>query len=124
MTEPTVVSFSASSSLIFMLNSFSRAMKVSSTSRESRPRSLEKEAEFTRADSSTPNFSWKMVLILDDMVSFLLITLLIINFFKVCHRQDQSGGTVILLMQIYKLYNGCRCLLLFLPRTILSFTIN
>ena len=76
-----MVNFSASSSDIFILKAFSISMKASSTSRESRPRSLEKDADSTRADSSTPNFSWIMVLTLAAMPDFLLVSVLIINFF-------------------------------------------
>src|SRR6185437_7846057 len=116
MTEPTVLSFSASSSLIFRLNSFSSDIKVSSTSSESRPRSSEKDALSTIADCSTPNFSWMIVFTLSAIVGFLLITEFIIYIFdfqvrpsdSACHWQDQSG-----LMQRY--YNAGGVLLLFLP---------
>ena len=82
MTDPTVVNFSASSSLILMPNSFSSAMNVSITSRESSPRSLVKEAEGIIADCSNPSFSEKMVLTFAAIPDLSTIVF-IINYFEV-----------------------------------------
>src|SRR5262245_12929454 len=63
----TVVSFSASSSLISSLNSSSRAMTSSTTSRESAPRSSTKCASGLTSFSSTPSCSTMMFLTLSSM---------------------------------------------------------
>src|SRR5580658_2779566 len=54
-TVDDIISFSVSSSPILIPNSFSTAMSVSMTSRESRPRSLYREAVGFRLASSTPS---------------------------------------------------------------------
>ena len=71
MASPTVAMFSAWSSGIEMLNSFSNSMINSTVSRESAPRSFVKLASGVTSESSTPNLSMMILLTFDAISVFL-----------------------------------------------------
>src|SRR5262245_34250129 len=68
MASPTVWIFSASSSLISILNDSSSAMTSSTVSSESAPRSFTKEASIVTSSGSTPSCSTMMPLTFSSML--------------------------------------------------------
>src|SRR5262245_36695807 len=68
IASPTVWIFSASSSLISILNDSSSAMTSSTVSSESAPRSFTKEASTVTSSGSTPSCSTMMPLTLSSML--------------------------------------------------------
>ena len=77
IASPTVAIFSASSSGIETLNSFSNSIINSTVSRESAPRSLVKLAESVISDYSIPNLSIIISFILFSRFSIKTLILLL-----------------------------------------------